>query len=150
MCHVHPCLLSCPLPSCYLILVNLLHLCFARYPPHLLPIYSPCVCSPVPVRCRMLSVLLVFCLVLPCPSSASLFPQRGSFFKFIFLLLLKPCFHLRVLASSLYPHLTERTGHHEDSTEEGLVPSTSLHALQPSVPTHAPVQDIELPPSTGG
>ncbi len=31
------------------LLVHLPHLCFPRYPPHLLPIYSSCVCNPVPV-----------------------------------------------------------------------------------------------------
>ncbi len=39
---------------------------FPRYPPHLLPSQSPCVCSPVPVHCRS-SVVCSSCLALSCP-----------------------------------------------------------------------------------
>ncbi len=49
----------------------------ARYPPHLLPLYSLCVCNPVRVRCPMLCVCA--CPVLSCR-----------------LLLIKPYFLLQV------------------------------------------------------
>ncbi len=69
MCHVLSCLLSWPHPPCYLIIGSCPKQCVPCYPPHLLPIYSPCVCSPVPDRRRMLCVLCVLpCLVQPCQS----------------------------------------------------------------------------------
>ncbi len=53
-------------PSCYLIIGSFTPHVFPRYPPHLLPIYSPCVCSPAPVRRWMLSLCLVSWPALPC------------------------------------------------------------------------------------
>ncbi len=51
-------------PSCYLIIGSVAPLVVPRYPPHLLPIYSPC---PVPVRRHGFSgcVLILPCLFLP-------------------------------------------------------------------------------------
>ncbi len=40
--------LSWPHPSCFLIIGSFAPPVFPRYPSHLLPLYSPCVCSPVP------------------------------------------------------------------------------------------------------
>ncbi len=72
------------------LLVNLPHLCIPHYPPHLLPIYSPCVCNPVPVRHHMYPVQ-------PCQAwLPACFHLRGSFclfvclFYFIILLIKSP------------------------------------------------------------
>ncbi len=61
--------LSWPHPSCYLI-IDLFVPPVPRYPPQLLPLKSPCVCSPMLVHCCMPCVLscpVLSCPVLSCP-----------------------------------------------------------------------------------
>ncbi len=90
--HVLSCLLSWPRPSCYLIISSVAPPVVPHYPPHLLPIYSPCVCSPMPVRCHMFSgcVLILPCPAFSCPAcqiASCVFPHRVVFvvcFVFVF------------------------------------------------------------------
>ncbi len=91
--HVLSGLLSWPRPSCYLIIGPDAPPVVPHYPPHLLPIYFPCVCSPVPVRHHMLSG----CPALPFPAQpvklpAEFFPYRVVFvvcFVFVFVFISK-------------------------------------------------------------
>ncbi len=94
--------LSWPHPSCYLI-IDLCALSVPRYPPQLLPLISPCFCNPgwfVVVFC----VCLVSCPALPCLalSSQTVFPLRGSFFCFVYIIINKKKFCL--LHLSPHPH----------------------------------------------
>lgn len=83
------CLLSNPTHFVTWLLVHLPHLCLPHYPPHLLPIYTPCVCKPVPVCWQMFPVYTLPVPVLPTNQVASLFPLRGKY-KPYFLLRLSP------------------------------------------------------------
>ncbi len=85
--------------------------CCLSLPPHLLRIYSPCVCSPVPVRCHMSSGCV---LILPFPAQAvklpvEFFPQGVVFavcFVFVFITKYNLLLYW-VLASSRTPDCCE-------------------------------------------
>ncbi len=85
--------------------------CCLSLPPHLLPIYSPCVCSPVAVRCHMSSGCV---LILPFPAQAvklpvEFFPQGVVFavcFVFVFITKYNLLLYW-VLASSRTPDCCE-------------------------------------------
>ncbi len=94
--HGQHCQLSWPHPSCYLI-IDLFAPPVPRYPPQLLPLKSPCVCSPG-VRCCM--------LCMPCVLSclASLFfPYWVVFVCFVYIIINKNPFSLLHLSPRPLP-----------------------------------------------
>ncbi len=99
--------LSWPHSSCFLIIGSFAPPVFPCYPPHLLVLYSPCVCSPMPVNHQCYPGCIPPCLVLASQAFALFlfFPLRSIFWCwFSFILLIKAhLLHPWVLASSLHP-----------------------------------------------
>ncbi len=84
-CHVLPCRLSVPLPSCYLIIVSVAPAVSPSLPSFVSLYSSPCVCSLVLIRClSCVHVMWVKCLtVLQSSACLLVFPLRGGFCSFV-------------------------------------------------------------------
>ncbi len=77
-----PMSIVCPLPSCYLIIVSVAPAVSPSLPSFVSLYSSPCVCSPVLIRCLSCVVryVSVSCLTVPQSSACLLvFPLRGGF-----------------------------------------------------------------------
>ncbi len=86
-----PMSIVCPLPSCYLIIVSVAPAVSPSLPSFVSLYSSPCVCSPVLIRCLSCVVryVSVSCLTVPQSSACLLvFPLRGGFCSLFCLTLL--------------------------------------------------------------
>ncbi len=72
-----PMSIVCPLPSCYLIIVSVAPAVSPSLPSFASLYSSPCVCSPVLIRC--LSCVFVMLTVLQFSACLLVFPLRGGF-----------------------------------------------------------------------
>ncbi len=80
-----PMSIVCPLPSCYLIIVSVAPAVSPSLPSFVSLYSSPCVCSPVLIRClSCVHVMWVKCLtVLQSSACLLVFPLRGGFCYFV-------------------------------------------------------------------
>ncbi len=80
-----PMSIVCPLPSCYLIIVSVAPAVSPSLPSFVSLYSSPCVCSPVLIRClSCVHVMWVKCLtVLQSSACLLVFPLRGGFCSFV-------------------------------------------------------------------
>ncbi len=87
-----PMSIVCPLPSCYLIIVSVAPAVSPSLPSFVSLYSSPCVCSPVLIRCLSCVVryVSVSCLTVPQSSACLLvFPLRGGFCSSLFCFIIK-------------------------------------------------------------
>ncbi len=113
-----PMSIVCPLPSCYLIIVSVAPAVSPSLPSFVSLYSSPCVCSPVLIRCLSCVVryVSVSCLTVPQSSACLLvFPLRGGFCS-LFCFIIKNNNSLCIWVLDLIP--CDRTDQpHEDSAE---------------------------------
>ncbi len=87
-----PMSIVCPLPSCYLIIVSVAPAVSPSLPSFVSLYSSPCVCSPVLIRCLSCVVcyMWVLCLtVLQSSACLLVFPFRGGFCSSLFYIIIK-------------------------------------------------------------
>ncbi len=143
-----PMSIVCPLPSCYIIIVSVAPAVSPSLPSFVSLYSSPCVCSPVLIRClSCVFRVSVSCLTVPQSSACLLvFPLRGGFCSSLFYFIIKknffPCIWVLDLISR------DRTDQPRWGLSRGGV-WTTRHYLQPPIPTHPPVWGPELLPSAG-
>ncbi len=144
-----PMSIVCPLPSCYLIIVSVAPAVSPSLPSFVSLYSSPCVCSPVLIRClSCVFVMWVSCWLCSSLLPACLFFPFGVVFVLCFILLLKKP-DISAFESSTSSLVTERISQDGDSAEEGFGSPTTRHYLQPPIPAHPPVRGPELLPSAG-
>ncbi len=107
-----PMSIVCPLPSCYLIIVSVAPAVSPSLPSFVSLYSSPCVCSPVLIRCLCVSNVVWVFHVWLCPSllPACLFFPFGLVFVLCFILLLKITFS-PAFESSTSSHVTHVKKH---------------------------------------
>ncbi len=127
-CHVLPCRLSVPLPSCYLIIFQWLQLCLPRYSrlsPYIVSLCLQSCADPLSYVVWVFNVWLCSSLLPAC--LLVFFPLWVDFVALLFhFIILKPDF-LCTWVLDLISHLTERISKDEDSAEEGFGSFTTRH-----------------------
>ncbi len=114
-----PMSIVCPLPSCYLIIVSVAPAVSPSLPSFVSLYSSPCVCSPVLIRCLSCVVcyMWVSCLtVLQSSACLLVFPLQGGFCSSLFYIIIKRTIS-SAFESSTSSLVTERISHYEDSAE---------------------------------
>ncbi len=128
----------CPLPSCYLIIVSVAPAVSPSLPSFVSLYSSPCVCSPVLIRCLSCVVcyMWVLCLtVLQSSACLLVFPLRGGFCSSLFYIIIKRTIPLHL---SPRPHLfRDRTDQPRWGLSRGGVWTAHHPPLSPAPYTNA-------------
>ncbi len=114
-----PMSIVCPLPSCYLIIVSVAPAVSPSLPSFVSLYSSPCVCSPVLIRCLSCVVCYMWVLGLTVLQSSAcllVFPLRGGFCSSLLYIIIKITIS-SAFESSTSSLVTERISHDEDLAE---------------------------------
>ncbi len=99
-----PMSIVCPLPSCYLIIVSVAPAVSPSLPSFVSLYSSPCVCSPVLIRClSCVFVMWVSCWLCSSLLSACLFFPLGVVFVLLFYFVIKETWYLCIWVLDLIP-----------------------------------------------
>ncbi len=129
-----------PLPSCYLIIVSVAPAVSPSLPSFVSLYSSPCVCSPVLIRCLSCVVcyMWVLCLtVLQSSACLLVFPLRGGFCSSLFYIIIK-----RTISSAFESSTPSLTWHKREEISVWITISRSLQYNTNTFVTYTITQSI--------